>query len=170
VPLAAADAPAPLQAGGIQVHTDADETFFMQPCDAHRNGCCHVYDNRPATCQKYRCELLKKYESGDVSWDDATERIARARALRETLTAELARVVPDAGRWSIVTWMTRVPTRQALATDRDLLNTWAPVMMRAAALLDWLEQHFRSPRRPADPSGGDAWTSRASAARNTPMG
>jgi hypothetical protein len=156
VPLAAADALAPLQAAGIEIEADGAEKFFMQPCHAHREGCCQAYEERPANCRKYRCELLKKYESGEVSWDDAQRRIERVRALKETLASELVRVVPDVRRWSIVSWLTRVPTQRELAADLELLNTWAPVMLRAAALLDSLQRDFRSPRPPGDPSGTDA--------------
>jgi Putative zinc- or iron-chelating domain len=156
VPLAAADARASLQADGIEIHTAADETFFMQPCHAHRQGGCQVYEDRPVNCRQYRCELLKKFERRALSWDEAQRQIERVRALKEALTADLARIVPDAGRWSIISWMTRVPTQRQLAADPELLSTWAPVMVRVAALLDTLQRHFRSPRPPGDQSGAEA--------------
>ncbi len=156
VPLAEADARAPLRANGIEIHTDADETFFMQPCDVHRGGCCQVYENRPANCRKYRCELLKKYERGDLSWAEAQQRIERVRALKQTLAADLARIGPDGGRWSIISWLTRAPTQRQLAADPELLSTWAPLMVRVAELLDLLQRHFRSPRPPRDQSGAEA--------------
>jgi hypothetical protein len=156
VPLEAADTLTPLEVAGIAIHVDEAETFFMQPCDAHREGCCQVYENRPANCRKYRCELLKKYESGGVSWDEAQQRIAHVRALKDTLAAELAPLVPHAGRWSIMSWVARAPTQRELAADLDLLSKWAPVMVRVAELLGALQQHFRSPRQTVDQSGADA--------------
>jgi len=127
----------------------------MQPCDVHRDGRCQVYEDRPVNCRQYRCELLKKFERGALSSDDAQRQIERVRALKETLTADLARIVPDAGRWSVISWMTRVPTQRQLAADPELLSTWAPVMVRVAELLDTLQRHFRS-RPPGDQSGAEA--------------
>jgi Fe-S-cluster containining protein len=127
---------------------------------AHREGRCQIYENRPANCRKYRCELLKKYESGAVSWHDAQQRIGRVRMLKETLGTELARVVPNAGGLSVAAVWTRVPTQQELAADRELLKRWAPVMLRVAALLDALQRHFRPPRQTRDRSGSSSQTSR----------
>lgn len=160
VPVGAADRWAPLQAAGIEIRTTGPKPCFTQPCEAHRHGCCQAYENRPANCRTYRCELLKKCERGDVSWGDAQERIGRVKALKETLATELARIVPGAGECSVTAVLTRVPKRQEFADDRELLKTWAPVMLRLAGLLDCLQRDFRRPRRTGDQTGEDAHASR----------
>jgi Fe-S-cluster containining protein len=160
VPLVAADALAPLRASGIEIQINAAKSGFSQPCAAHRDRCCQVYENRPASCRNYRCELLKKYERGDVSWHDAQERISRVKALKDTLATELVRIVPDAGRWPVAVVSKFVPTPQDFGADGDLLKNWAPVMLRLAALHDSLQRHFRRPRSTGDRSNGNGHASR----------
>ena len=147
VPLKAADVLVPLQAGGIEIQTKGNEQHFTQPCAAYRQGCCQVYTNRPASCRKYRCQLLRKYESEAVSWAEAQQRIGRVQTLKETLRTELARIVPDGNRMSVLAILSLVPTQGELAADPHLLKTWAPVMLRLSALLDCLQTQFQPPRQ-----------------------
>jgi Fe-S-cluster containining protein len=154
VPLEAADLLAPLQARGIEIQTNETKHSFMQPCGAYADNCCQIYADRPSTCRKFRCELLKKYASGARSWEEAQQTIGRALALREALRAELARIVPDGGQMSVTAVLNIVPTHEALTADRDFLKTWAPVMLRLVALLDCLGRNFHSPRK----DGADANT------------
>jgi hypothetical protein len=154
VPLQAADLLAPLQARGIEIQTKETEHSFVQPCRAYADSCCQVYADRPSTCRKFRCELLKKYGSGERSWEEAQQTIGRALALRGAMREELAHVVPDGKQMSVTTLMNIVPAHEALMADRDMLNTWAPVMLPLVALLDCLGRNFHSPRK----DGADAKT------------
>ena len=147
VPLKADDILLPLQAGGIQIQTQGTDSFFGLPCTAHQQGCCQVYAGRPANCRKYRCELLKKYESGTVSWAEAQQKISRVRMLREMLMTELARVVPEDHRMSVVAVQKLAPAHKELAADPVLLKTWGQVLLRLSALLDCLQTHFQPPRQ-----------------------
>ena len=156
VPLQAADVLVPLQAGGIEIQAKETEQYFNQPCAAYRQRCCQIYTSRPATCRKYRCELLKKYEIAAISWAEAQQRIGRVQTLKETLRTEVARIVPDGNRMSVVAVLSLVPTHRELAADPDLLKTWAPVMLRLSALLDCLHTHFQPPRQDHGQASGDA--------------
>jgi Fe-S-cluster containining protein len=89
VPLSDDDALIPLELGGIQLRTGGTAAHFLQPCAAFREGQCRVYADRPANCRKYRCLLLREYDSGAVTWDEAQQRIRRVRMLKETLGPEL---------------------------------------------------------------------------------
>jgi len=154
VPLDDADQLAPLQARGIEILTEDTKQSFLQPCGAYRDGCCRIYPDRPSTCRKFRCELLKKYGSGARSWDEAQQTIGRALALREALRAELAHVVPDGDQMPVTAVLSLVPAHEELMADRDVLETWAPVMLPLVALLDCLGRNFHSPRK----DGADANT------------
>ena len=94
-----------------------------------------------------RCELLKKYGSGAIAWAEAQQQVGRVQTLKETLGTELARIVPDGDRMSVLAVLSLVPTHPELAADPHLLKTWAPVMLRLSALLDRLQTHFQPPRR-----------------------
>lgn len=144
VPLKAGDDPLPLQAGGIRLQVQQTGQSFKLPCTAYQHGCCQVYANRPLNCVNYRCQLLKRYTRGEVAWVEAQQRIARAKALRETLHTELARI-QDSTETSLIAILSLVPTHQALTDDPDLRTLWAPVMLRLSALLDCLYNHFQPP-------------------------
>lgn len=147
VNLKAGDLLAPLQAGGILIQTKETQQSFKQPCAAHRQGCCQVYADRPSTCRTYRCELLKKYEDGVVSWTEARAKIGRAQRLRQTIETEMSRLVPECGRMSVVAISRSVPARAELAANPDLRKNWAPLMLHLAALLDCLQTSFLQPRK-----------------------
>ena len=152
VPLKAADILLPLQAGGIQIQTKGTESFFKQPCTAYEQGCCQVYADRPASCRKYRYELLRKYGSEAISWAEAQQKISRAQMLRELVMTELARAVPEDHRMSVVAVLNLAPAHKELAADPILLKTWGQVLLRLSALLDCLQTHFQPPRQ--DGAGG----------------
>ena len=65
---------------------------MKQPCRALDGSSCRVYEDRPATCRKFRCLALWQVESGEVSEGDAQAFIAevftRRRRLAETMRME----------------------------------------------------------------------------------
>lgn len=62
---------------------------MKQPCRALEGVSCRVYEERPATCRKFRCLALQQVEAGEVSEADAqafiAEVFARRRRIAETL-------------------------------------------------------------------------------------
>ena len=79
-------------AGAVFVARDA-ETLFQLPCPAFRGGCCSIYESRPKICRDYRCFLLRRYEAGDVSFEEARARITRTMALRDRVRSAMAAFV-----------------------------------------------------------------------------
>lgn len=65
---------------------------MKQPCRALEGVSCRVYEERPATCRRFRCLVLQQLESGEVSEGDAqafiAEVFARRRRVAETLDLE----------------------------------------------------------------------------------
>ncbi len=65
---------------------------MQQPCKALEGVSCRVYEERPATCRKFRCLALQQVEAGEVSEGDAqafiAEVFARRRRVSETLELE----------------------------------------------------------------------------------
>ena len=43
-----------------------------QPCEHQCNGC-KIYDSRPSACKEYKCNVLKGYEKGQMSFNKAKE-------------------------------------------------------------------------------------------------
>ncbi len=67
-------------------------THFALPCGAHdaQTGCT-LYEERPATCAKYACKLLRGLRVGSVDVETALRRVDAIRTLYARLDAVLPR-------------------------------------------------------------------------------
>ena len=66
-----------------------DGWYFQFPCKALDGCACTVYDTRPTICRTYHCELLKKYEAGELGWEEASTIVAKAKPLADKLLVKL---------------------------------------------------------------------------------
>ena len=74
---------------GLDVTIVETEARFLQPCTLFRESRCSVYGNRPVTCRKYVCKLLKKVVAGNLSKDAAIRIVEQARILSAAVQAAL---------------------------------------------------------------------------------
>jgi hypothetical protein len=68
-------------------HEEGLPTLRM-PCSAHV-GACTIYEDRPATCRTYQCELVNRLEEGDLDLPGALVRVERLRALVDAMRPHL---------------------------------------------------------------------------------
>jgi Fe-S-cluster containining protein len=98
-------------------------TSMRIPCAAHGDDLrCTVYDERPAVCRSYECELVKDVRAGTVRPDDADERV---RELREVASRIQQRVANGRGSAEVAIELTRIrkaSEKGALDADVDLLR------------------------------------------------
>ena len=117
---------------------------FDQPCPMFRNGCCSIYSDRPRPCSDFKCELLKRVESGAVGLAEAKERVAVATSLVDRIWPLLKeRAAGAAGRqWVnlLKAWTSKPPSERATGTDARLL-------LELTALNRLLDSHFREEGR-----------------------
>jgi Fe-S-cluster containining protein len=66
---------------GFALRPQGREIVFDQPCQMLKGRCCGIYEDRPQTCRKFACLLVKALEAGEVSRSEALQRIATARRL-----------------------------------------------------------------------------------------
>jgi len=59
--------------------------YFPQPCPAHQDSCCKIYNDRPQRCRAFVCKQLAAVLDGKKSEAAALEKIHEARVL----TAEI---------------------------------------------------------------------------------
>jgi hypothetical protein len=52
---------------------------FLQPCSAHQNSCCTIYDQRPTRCRLFNCRQLLRVGTGEISEAMALDKIREAR-------------------------------------------------------------------------------------------
>jgi len=57
-----------------------DQQYIPQRCE-HLDNCngCKIYEKRPKVCSTYKCPVLRKYEEGDISFQNALEHITSVK-------------------------------------------------------------------------------------------
>lgn len=130
----------PLTTAGLTVERDSEKRFFNQPCGFAQNGQCAIYAGRPTTCRVYRCKLLKGYESGAISREEALQTIGEALDLRSKVAAQDPRGVHNRSRQQL---------RGELAASRQ--RPYVALMM--IAFDEYLDRYFRD--EPANVSTSD---------------
>lgn len=144
VPLVSGDDIQLLQKGGIKILLKGEKRSFALGCSAYKNSCCQIYDARPQSCIKFRCDLLKAFESGEISWSDSREKIVRVRQLSEKLRKEILENLPEHENLSVPALRRFSPEHSQLAADPILLKKWSTVLMLMAVISDLLRTDFRS--------------------------
>lgn len=71
--------------GRVSVVDSANGPVMSQPCALHQERCCSVYESRPSGCRTYSCVSLTAVERGELPFDEARERLDRARAAMNEL-------------------------------------------------------------------------------------
>jgi Fe-S-cluster containining protein len=142
----------PLEAAGIVLQEREGATSFTQPCAAFRDRCCQVYPDRPMNCRHYRCVLLKQCESGEVSWEEGHQKVARALALIRALEDSVHQTDPSLAGTSVADLTSRMPTTDEMSSQPQLRTAYGPPMLRFATLRAYLKKHFepKSYRAPED--------------------
>jgi Fe-S-cluster containining protein len=113
---------------------------FDFPCPHLQGSRCGVYPRRPRICGAFRCELLKKFESGEVSGAEATAIISEAKVM----IAELRPLAVESGgpitpkRWGLLLDAWAAKTRAGKATPKQ-----ARLVLELARLNRFLDTHFR---------------------------
>jgi hypothetical protein len=76
-----ADSARALSALGLKIKRKHGELFCLQPCSAHRDGACLIYESRPQRCRDFECQQLVSVARGEITEDAALENIRHARVL-----------------------------------------------------------------------------------------
>ncbi|NNF00874.1 MAG: YkgJ family cysteine cluster protein [Pyrinomonadaceae bacterium] len=134
----------PLKAVGIQIETKDTKSSFRLGCAGYRGNSCQIYADRPESCRSFRCELLKKYESGAVSLAEAQGKIDHVKNLRNSLIEELKKTLPERSEMSVPALLKIAPEQKELLSNPDLLKKWGPVLLCLSALSDRLRSDFWS--------------------------
>jgi Fe-S-cluster containining protein len=64
---------------GLTLKRKPGLTTFRQPCSAHQNNQCTIYENRPQRCRLFNCQQLLRVASGEITQSSAQETIASTR-------------------------------------------------------------------------------------------
>ena len=75
VELQATDRPKELLSLGMKLKKKRRRNFFRQPCPAHKDSRCSIYEQRPQRCRLFECRQLLLVRSGEITETSALETI-----------------------------------------------------------------------------------------------
>jgi uncharacterized protein len=121
----------------LKVERRGHRFHFFQPCPAHRDDGCSVYDRRPDACQRFECDLLKDVQLGRIALAQARQVVADTKQRARSIEEHVAPPGPT-GR-SLAKRILNVAERAL--TDPSLIPE--SFVDDALALNDMLRTHFR---------------------------
>jgi Fe-S-cluster containining protein len=93
---------------GLTLKRKPGLTTFRQPCSAHQDNQCTIYENRPQRCRLFNCQQLLRVAAGEVTQSSAQEIIASTRKKINQVIEKIERLTetnPNQGltqRFSVV--------------------------------------------------------------------
>jgi len=131
-----------LEADGFILLTKGERRGFAQPCHHQHGRACTVYQRwRPIVCHTFRCTLLRRFEAGELSWENARALIERTVALAEHIQAQLP-AQHNHERNSLKQRMAAWQQAQT-AAGVDVQRIFAPLLLDFASLQHLFDRHFR---------------------------
>jgi hypothetical protein len=109
---------------------EGEDLSFPLPCPRHSGTLCSIYDSRPRSCARYRCQLLLNLDTGLVSLSDALQVARTARRLFDELQAVSSADPPHA--------RAVVRSEENLGEHHD-----SERRLRTLALMHFVDRHFR---------------------------
>jgi len=82
------DSPRALSSLGLILKRKKGVVTFRQPCSAHQNNQCTIYESRPQRCRLFNCQQLLRVASGEITQSSAQETIASTREKRISQVVE----------------------------------------------------------------------------------
>ena len=73
-----ADSAKALAALGLKLKRKRKGDRILQPCPAHRNGQCSIYDDRPERCRLFECKQIQGVAAGKITEAEAAAKIREA--------------------------------------------------------------------------------------------
>ncbi len=138
----AADEQEGLASLGLALDLNEEGPRFAQPCPKFEDGLCRIYSDRPGACRRFRCELLKKVEGGNIGLGEAEAIVRQAKAMVQEIRPKLERepnLVSIGNFWTrlFTQWESGSPLQRAEQNNAGLV-------LRLTVLNRFLDRHFRS--------------------------
>ena len=130
---------------GARIVVTDDGSAILQPCGLLTGTLCSIYPDRPASCRRFRCEVLRGLEEGRTSVDQALGHVATARALATKAAAFLLDgQTLSAARKSWLAWSQGSEGDFGAHLDAAEAKRFHLAML---ALNLYLDRHFRKPHQ-----------------------
>jgi Fe-S-cluster containining protein len=124
----------------VEFTTYKDVVNLKQPCGCFQEQRCSVYSQRPQTCVKYRCQLLRRLGQNEISQAEAVKLVTQALELLGKIQAHLT-VAANKHIWKRITERWDLSNLQPLLTSGELDSD---TLMAIIALDVLLTKYFRN--------------------------
>ena len=94
VTLVDVDEQPPLIAVRAEITQRRDQFFLGQPCAASTPAGCSIYEERPALCRTYKCDLLRRRDIGEITTSAAATIVVATTTQRDIVMARLRPLLP----------------------------------------------------------------------------
>lgn len=81
-----------LSALGLKIKKKKGQTFFLQPCPAHRESSCAIYEQRPNRCRLFNCRQILQFDAGEITEAAALVKIYEACDLVARINNRISQV------------------------------------------------------------------------------
>jgi len=85
------DSPKALAALGLNLKRKRKQACFLQPCPAHQDSKCSIYESRPVRCRIFECRQLHLLATETISQEEVSAKISEAKFLVSKVNALLLR-------------------------------------------------------------------------------
>jgi len=143
VPVVRGDNVIALEARGLTIVPDGEESVFHQPCPCLHDKKCGIYLERPTVCRGFACKLLAGFQAGALPFDDARAHIEKFFALKAAVWAELERVAPELLSVPPLSLPKRLEELSGGENQLMFRRQYGKILLLLWALNNHLTQHFR---------------------------
>ncbi len=130
---------------GLNVKPIRDGFGFPLPCPLYKKDRCSSFANRPSVCGRYQCDLLKKHLNGEITLEQGTQTVRRAKEL----VADVLHQLPEGYTFEGI----RHPLGAAWDSSGGIFATAenrqanAQLLLSFTKLYRFLQKHFEKPAR-----------------------
>jgi len=132
-----------LSAAGLKIKRRGRAPHFLQPCSAHRDSLCTIYDRRPVRCRLFNCRQLLCLASGEITEGMALEKIRETRDLVHHANDLMRRAGETNPRRALAHRFANLMTDPSPGSEAAQLRGQLASIMRELESL--LEKNFRVP-------------------------
>lgn len=122
---------------------------FTQPCSYVNNCVCSIYNSskiqRPLICGNYKCNLLKKYNKQEVSYENAIKIIEITKTTAAKLDKEITNSFPDIARESISNKIDILNEKHNKTTNQmEFRKNFGKILLNSVIFREILWKHFKN--------------------------
>ncbi len=136
----------PIAKGYLFEIIEKEKLAFKQPCPYFTNNTCVIYAERPyAVCDSFECKLLKRFRTGNISFDAAMKIIVDVIKLKTRIEHQLLEYHPGNKGDSLPAKMKEFKSHfQGMMSEVEYRKKFGELLLNIFVLNTMLQNKFKS--------------------------